>query len=284
MPDAILEELYSTLGQWRPRQVLISGGEPALHPKFSDAVRRFRAIAPMVCVITNGLLLGTLDRSALGSVSEFYISFDAPDAEGYRQIRGVDGFRRLAKTMKTLRELPHRPRTIARCTLQRRNVRRIPELIGAAREMGFDGISFLAVDIGSNAFSRDIHGIPDADALKPTPEDVAEMERLVNALKNTDSFVEGGTAKLNRLVQYFRALSGDGELPAVQCNAPWVSVVIETTGAIRGCFFQPVIGDFRNINGAAAVRFRRELNVRNDATCRRCVCSKLLGTRDFIRM
>src|SRR5262245_8176904 len=151
MPDTVLEELYTTLQEWRPRQILISGGEPALHPRFAEAVRRFGSIAPQVCVITNGLLLGTLDRSALHPVSEFYISFDAPDAAGYRQIRGVDGFARLAQSMKALREFPQRPRAVARCTLQRQNVRHIPELIASARELGFDNISFLAVDIGSNA-------------------------------------------------------------------------------------------------------------------------------------
>jgi MoaA/NifB/PqqE/SkfB family radical SAM enzyme len=284
MPDAILEELYSTLGQWRPRQILISGGEPALHPRFAEAVKSFRRIAPQVCVITNGLLLNTFELAALHDVSEFYISFDAPDADGYRTIRGVDGFARLEKTMQLLRRLPHRPKTVARCTLQRHNVRLIPELIAAARAFGFDNISFLAVDVASTAFSRDVHGTPDTESMQPKRDDLAEMERQILALKSPDPFVEGGVQKLSRILRYFRGVLGDADFPKVECNAPWVSVVIETTGAIRGCFFQPVIGDFRNINGAHALRFRRELDVSNDPTCRRCVCNKLLGTRDFIRM
>jgi len=149
---------------------------------------------------------------------------------------------------------------------------------------GFDNISFLAVDIGSSAFSRDIHGIPDMAAMQPTHEDLVEMERAILGLNDPGSFVEGGTARISRILQYFRGLNRDSEFPAVRCNAPWVSIVVETTGAIRGCFFQPVIGDFRNINGPAALRFRRKLNVESDPTCRRCVCSKLLGVRDFLNM
>src|SRR5438874_1687347 len=46
MPDALLEELYETLKQWHPRQVLLSGGEPSLHPRFEEAIENFAEIAP----------------------------------------------------------------------------------------------------------------------------------------------------------------------------------------------------------------------------------------------
>jgi Fe-coproporphyrin III synthase len=282
MPDAMLEELYLTLGKWRPRQILISGGEPVLHPRFADAVQGFRGAAPTVCVTTNGLLLGTCEHKVLESVSEFYISFDAPDTEGYRKIRGVDGFARLANSMKALNQLRGRPRTVARCTLQRENVRQIPQLIAAARQVGFDTISFLGVDTSSEAFSRDVHGAADVAQIQPTSSDLTVMERDIPSIDNADGFVEGGSERLTRILHYFRALLGETQFPVVHCNAPWVSIVIETTGKIRGCFFQPVIGDFHSINGEAALRFRRELNVRTDPTCQRCVCSKFLGLADFV--
>src|SRR5207244_7790172 len=59
MPDALLQELYESLGAWRPRQILLSGGEPALHPRFPEAIRRFANIDAKVCVITNGLRLSS---------------------------------------------------------------------------------------------------------------------------------------------------------------------------------------------------------------------------------
>src|SRR5262249_50190165 len=135
MTDAMLEELYATLGAWRPRQFLLSGGEPVLHPRFADAVKGFLGVASTVCVTTNGLLLSTCKPAVLESVSEFYISFDAPDAEGYRKIRGVDGFARLTNSMNVLQHLRRHPKAIARCTLQRENVRQIPQLIAAARQI-----------------------------------------------------------------------------------------------------------------------------------------------------
>jgi hypothetical protein len=165
-------------------------------------------------------------------------------------------------------------------------VGRLTELTKAAKEIGFDAISFLGVDVNSLAFSRDVHGLPDSMPIRPTSEDLVRMEQGIDALRqqNSANFVEGGTARLDRIHQYFRALLGEAEFPSVHCNAPWVSTVIETTGKIRGCFFQPVIGDFRSINSESATEFRRSLDVKTDMTCRRCVCSKFMGAWDFIRM
>lgn len=284
MSGELLEELYQNLGKWHPRQILLSGGEPALHPSFAEAVRKFRDIAGKVCVISNGLALSSCGSRALQGVSEFYISFDGHDRESYRRIRGVDGFERLASTLEILNTLRRRPKIVARCTLQKANVRRLPQLVEAARAMGFDCISFLGADLGSPAFARDLHGPADAEAIQPDGEDLLEMTDALRGLDYSDGFVEGGVERLNRIAQYFRALRGEGELPAVSCNAPWMSMVIETTGRMRGCFFQPVIGDFRTVNEEAALSFRRNLNVSTDATCERCVCSRSLGVAEFLRM
>jgi MoaA/NifB/PqqE/SkfB family radical SAM enzyme len=285
MAEGLLEELYERLPGWRPKQILLSGGEPLLHPQFPDAVRRFRDIAGKVCVITNGLLLSSHDATVLEPADEFYISFDAPDADAYQKIRGVDGFGRLAAGLQVLKGFRHPPKIVARCTIQRDNVRRIPELLTVARKLAFDSISFLAVDISSRAFSRDTHGVPDPMDVRPSIEDLEVLETDLLSLANLgDHFVEGGPDRLHRILQYLRALIGEDEFPAVRCNAPWTSVVIETTGKIRSCFFHPVIGDFRDINGETAVEFRRRLNVAADPTCQRCVCSKFISTNEFVRM
>src|SRR5262245_5729724 len=219
MSDALLTELYAELPKWNPRQIVLSGGEPALHPRFPAVIRKFASLPTSVCVVSNGLLLGSYDPADLEQVSEFYISFDAPDRKSYETIRGVDGFERLARSVAVLNSLARRPKIVARCTLQRANVGRIPELTEAAREMGFDAISFLGVDVASSAFSRDLHGVPDAGAIRPTREDLIEMRNGIQSLRSaTNGFIEGGVEKLERLLQYFRALLGEAEFPEVQCN------------------------------------------------------------------
>ena len=285
MPDELIAELHDSLRQWKPRQILLSGGEPALHPRFTEIVRTFSSLPSAVGVVTNGLLLNSCDPAELNRISEFYISFDAPDRASYEEIRGVDGYERLGRSVALLNSLSPRPKIVARCTLQRANAGRLPELTRAARDMGFGSISFLGVDVGSTAFSRDLHGVPDPGTMRPTAEDLIRMREGIESLRGVvDGFIEGGTGKLERILQYFRALLGETQFPEVRCNAPWFSTVIETTGKIRGCFFHPIIGDFRSINGETASRFRRTLDVSTNPICQQCVCSKQLGSREFLRL
>jgi len=285
MTDSLLETLYDRSRAWHTREVLLSGGEPLLHPRFPEALDQFGKRVSRVSVITNGLLLSSMEPAKVAGASAFYISFDAPDRESYLQIRGVDGFERLTSSLRLLARLNPRPAIVARCTLQRANISRIPELTQKARKMGFDQISFLAVDVGSSAFSRDRYGPAETESLLPQRQELRQLEGLLRALTPEDErFMEGGAEKLRRLLRYFLALRGEGEFPVVRCNTPWFSTVVETTGAIRGCFFQPVIGTVPNINGPSAIRFRRSLRVADDETCRHCVCSKDLGLRDFLKM
>ena len=91
-------------------------------------------------------------------------------------------------------------------------------------------------------------------------------------------FVAGGRASLERIAAYYRALAGRGPFPAVQCNAPWISAVLEPGDVLRPCFFQPAYGSARDgfaaaLNSPGAIAFRKHLDVETDRTCSRCVCS-----------
>ena len=112
------------------------------------------------------------------------------------------------------------------------------------------------------------------------------MASGIEAVRGSDSvqFIESGIEKLRTIHLYFRMLLENGPLPVVRCNAPWVSAVIETTGRMRGCFFHPVIGDYKSINGDDALRFRRSLRVSDNPTCQRCVCSKMLRSGELRRI
>ena len=69
-----------------------------------------------------------------------------------------------------------------------------------------------------------------------------------------NGFVAGGRASLDRILQYYTALAGRAAFPAVQCNAPWVSAVLEPDGSVRPCFFHPAYG-----SGGRRSRGRAEL-------------------------
>ena len=287
MSDVLLGKLYEQIEHWRPAQVLLSGGEPTMHPRFGQVVERIRDLDIAVLVVTNGFLLPSYLRVELSGVSEFLISFDAPDPESYHRIRGVDGFSKMVHGIGHLRTLSPRPKLVARTTLQRENVGLLPELVESARSLGFDRISFLGVDLTSDAFGRNHpdHGV-DTERIRPDRVDLDAMELGIELLERSDSagFVESGIEKLREIRQYFQAHLGQNAFPAIRCNAPWVSAVIETSGNLRGCFFHRVIGDYQDFNSPEAVRFRSSLLVAEDPTCQRCVCSKMLRASEIWKM
>src|SRR4029077_5799249 len=91
-----------------------------------------------------------------------------------------------------------------------------------------------------------------------------------------------GPAGLRRFVRYYRAHLGQGPFPHVDCNAPWMSVVIEAHGDVRPCFFHPAVGNLRErpltqLLEEAMPAFRRGLDVPTNPTCQRCVCRLRVG-------
>jgi MoaA/NifB/PqqE/SkfB family radical SAM enzyme len=175
-------------------------------------------------------------------------------------------------------------RITARTTVQKANHRHLRETVHAARRLNLNGISFLAADLTSSAFNRPLlWSTSRQDEIALSPLEVEALEKEIEALiEETESecgFIAETPEKLLRVARQFRVQLGlkAGESPI--CNAPWVSAVIETDGTVRPCFFHAGVGNLREgslesiINGDAGRAFRENLDIANNAICKRCVCS-----------
>ena len=270
------------------RVVLFSGGEPLLRPEVFDAAALFARHGIVLHLHTSGVLL---DRHA-GDVARLFrqviVSLDSADESGYRAIRGIQALRVVEQGVSRLRALSPEMPVSARSTLHRLNFRELPQLIEHARAMSLDSISFLAADVVSGAFGR--RETPDPAALALTPDEIAEFDEVIERTitDRADDFSSGFVAespeKLRRLPHYYAAVAGLGPFPPVQCNAPYMSVVIEANGAVRPCFFHEPVGSIRHTSLESIVRehlpaFRAALSMPDDPVCRRCVCSMRTGWR-----
>src|SRR5688572_15501967 len=269
----------------RVQRVMLTGGEPLLHRNLWALCTELQALRIRITLVTTGLLVENHAAAIAACVDTVVISLDGPRAvhDGIRRVKG--GFDRIARGVMALHAQLPTPRLIARSVVQRGNAAVIDETIAAAHRMGFDEISFLAADVSSSAFNR-AEPWSKARAAEIAPEKT-ELTLLETAIAHAidakgelfeNGFVAGGRASLDRIAQYYRALAGTDDFPMVQCNAPWVSAVMEPGDVLRPCFFQPVYGSAsegleRALNSDAAVAFRRQLDVATNETCRRCVCS-----------
>jgi MoaA/NifB/PqqE/SkfB family radical SAM enzyme len=257
------------------RAVLFTGGEPLLCDHIETLVRGARGLALTVQIATNGLGLQRSAAWVASLVDELYISLDGPE-DVHDAIRGRGMFARLRDSLRTLAHLAVRPRLIARSVVSERNADEIESTVAAARQLEFDALSFLPVDLTSDAF-----GGPGSDRaeLRPTAAQIDGLRQAIDrmqAARLLGGFVIEDAAKLGALVA--RLDSGARPAPAPECNAPEWSTVVEADGAIRPCFFQPAIGNADS--GLASSRLSagyvaslRGLGEGN-RICVSCVCPK----------
>jgi MoaA/NifB/PqqE/SkfB family radical SAM enzyme len=303
---AEIEGLVEQLPALGVRVVVFSGGEALLRREVYEIAELFRARGIRLHLLTAGLFLERDAAKIAQRFEQVTISLDGHTSSLYRQIRGVDGLAVIERGVKKFRELAPQIPLRARSTLHRHNFRELPRLIDKAHALGLAQISFLAADVTSEAFGRT--GIlPRAGAPDPaqgaslrtasstrglllTASEVEEFAEVVEATIVSHAsafesrFVAETPDKLRRLPRYYAAQLGQGTFPAIVCNAPWVSVVIEADGAVRPCYFHNVLGNVRSQPLREILRhelavFRASLDVQENPVCRKCVCTLKVGMR-----
>lgn len=301
-PAAVRREAAS----WREggvERVVLSGGEPLMHPDIWDMVAPLVEAGMGVTLVTTGLLLERHAANVARFVDDVVVSLDGPETV-HDEIRGVPGaYGKLGRGLDEVRRAaaanPPGPRMTARCTVQRANCSFLPETVVAARELRLDGVSFLAVDTTSEAFYRP--GGWDAERQESVAPGGPELGRFeaglagVEALRADlpDGFITESQEKLARLADVFRAYLGLSSLPEARCNAPWVSAVVEPNGTVRPCFFHKPIGRWdpsgagtslmETVNSPEAIEFRASLDVATNPVCRSCTCRLNLAPREGAR-
>ena len=264
------------------RIVLFSGGEPLLRPDVFEIAALFRRRGIELHLHTSGVLLERHAQRVAESFARVIVSLDSPDEEGYRAVRGVAALPAIERGVAKLRALNPELPVSARSTLHKLNFRELPRLVAHARAMAIDSISFLAADMSSGAFGRTSHS--DCRTLALGRDEIVEFADIVERTISERSedvasgFIAESASKLRRLPQYYAAVAGLATFPPVECNAPYMSVVIEADGAVRPCFFHEPVGSLRETPLRRLVRenlpaFRSTLSIGENAVCERCVCS-----------
>jgi Fe-coproporphyrin III synthase len=269
------------------RHVVLTGGEPLLHRDLSGLCRILRECGvSIITLLSTGLLLERRSQVIADWIDEVIVSLDGPQ-QAHDQIRHVQGaFRIMSDGIRVVRQRKPDLQIRARSTVQKANHRQLRQTVLAAKALYLDCISFLAVDLTSQAFNRELIWPGERqNEIALTRTEVRDLEEEMELLIRDcaedirSRFIVESETKLRRIVGRFREHLGDMRPVAPLCNAPWLSAVMEVDGSVRPCFFHDRVGNSRNatleqvINGAEARRFRTSLQVSENTTCQRCVCS-----------
>jgi MoaA/NifB/PqqE/SkfB family radical SAM enzyme len=279
-----LERHAASLDEMGVEWAIFSGGEPLMHSDLFRLCAILRQRKIRVTVLSTGLLLERHAPGIVTNVDDVIVSLDGP-REVHNRVRRVPrAFERLAAGVRTIHALRPEFPIHARCTIQRLNHAQLRATIAEARELGLNGISFLAADLTSTAFNRPSGWtIEQKMRVGLEREEILALESEIESIVRENEcggFVAETPEKLRKIARHFRVHLGYVDPVAPVCNAPWVSVVVEADGVVRPCFFHRPIGKIDAdtslmdvVNGPEAVRFRMGLDVASDSTCRRCVCS-----------
>ena len=289
------DDIARWIEEWRRlgvRRVVLSGGEALMHSHLWDLCDHLRTAGIGITILTTGMLLRRHAVELVQRCDDVVVSLDGPQPI-HDQIRNVPrAYERLAEGVAAVKAADATVVVTGRCTIQRSNFSTLRKTVAAAHSLGLDRISFLSADVSSDAFNRP--GGWDGERIGQVAlarDDLPRLAAEIDAMEHecvgdfASGFIAESPEKLRRrLSQYYGALLGEGDFFPNECNAPWVSSVIESDGTVRPCFFQPPLGNIYSadslgaiLNSAEAVAWRRGLDVRRNAICRKCVCTLSLS-------
>jgi Fe-coproporphyrin III synthase len=277
--------LLSALKKFGTKQVVMSGGEAMLNQKFFTFCQMIREHGIQVCVLSTGLTLKRNAEQLVKWTNEVIVSLDG-DSECHNRIRNIpNAFEKLKEGVQYIKQLKPLFKVTARTVIHRMNFTQWPSIIDAAREIGVSQISFLPADVSSHAFNREILW---TDARQHEillrKDELIDLKNILDQLvikykpEFDQRFIAETPEKLRKIYDYYAAFYQLNEFPCKKCNAPWVSTVIEADGTVRPCFFHEPLGNIREnsldriLNADKSIRFRKNLDMDADATCKKCVC------------
>ena len=266
----------------------LSGGEPLLHPDFTAAVEILSGTKARLQLITNGVLLERYAFFVSRFFSKVFISLDESTPELYREVRGVDALKEVARGVMMLKKLNPSIIVIARTIIQKSNYSDLISIIKTAKDIMADHISFQAADMYSFNFGRNEAPVQeDIRRILLDENDLSCFRKIIDNLKRnypfyfSSRFIIDKFNNLSDICNYYKAMTGKTKFLSVRCNLPWVSAVVDADGRIQPCcflrrdignidleFFEKIVKSFKMIKA------RRDIKRARNSICGRCVFSR----------
>ncbi len=286
LEEAEIKKMLESMENLDTKVVVMSGGEALMHPNFFKLCEIIKSQNIKITLLSTGLLLKKFASEIIEKTDEVIVSLDG-SKEVHDKIRNIpNAFDKLKEGVQELKSLNPQFRVTARCVIQKENFEDLLQIVEAAREIGLDQVSFLTADITTDAFNRpELWGEEKVNEVRLSTQELERFKQVIENLIETHSqdfntrFIAESPEKIRRFYEYYAAFQGLTKFPSIRCNAPWVSAVIEADGSVRPCFFHDVIGDISEeslagiINSERSISFRKNLDVKTNSICKKCVCS-----------
>lgn len=291
--EITIEELYRHLESFKKlgvKHVAFSGGEALMHSNLWKFCELLKTVNIKISLLSTGITLKAHADNVILYTDEVIVSLDGP-REIHNRIRNLpSAFEKLEAGIAELKRLKPAFRITGRCVLQKLNYKTLSQIILTSKTLMLDQISFLTADVSTAAFNRDEPWTESKSTeISLSPEEADEFDVIIEESLTQfpdlyrAGFIAERPSKMRQLAQYYKAILGKKPFPERKCNAPWVSAVVESDGEVRPCFFHKSYGNLFGkslpdiLNSANAISFRKNLNMKTNTICNRCVCSLHIG-------
>ncbi|HEX8139707.1 MAG TPA: radical SAM/SPASM domain-containing protein [Pyrinomonadaceae bacterium] len=168
------------------RTLILTGGEPTVHPRFREIIKAFGAAVDPRCsfyMITNGDRLGRFREELEQVRMGFCVSLNAGTAATHHEIMqmGVDSFRRILENIRWLKSI-NRYVSLS-FVVTRQSIHEVPQFIRLGNELNVDYLYVRTI----NPIQDLIDSLPGYSELPPYkhPQFEALRERAVEAIKGS---------------------------------------------------------------------------------------------------
>jgi len=280
-----IQSLLSAFKKFGTQQVVMSGGEALLNPKFFRFCEILHKQNIKISLLSTGLTLKRNADQLLRWVDDIIVSLDGNE-ETHDFIRNIPhAFQKLKEGVQHIKNTERHFKITARTVIHRLNFRHWASIIDTAKGIGLDQVSFLPADVSSHAFNREVLWSDQRQhEILLLESELPELKNIIsNIIENYKDdfgsrFIAESPVKLRKIYDYYAAFYNLNPFPYKKCNAPWVSTVIEADGTVKPCFFHEAIGNIRDnslekiLNSKESIRFRKDLDMASNSTCLKCVC------------
>ena len=288
-----IDKLAGELADLGLRRIVFSGGEPILRTDLEEICRIFSKNGVKQTLLTNGVLVKKKIDILAPYLDELIISIDGAAPETHDSIRGVNSLNLIIEGIKHTQENFPALNISFRTVLQKNNFHELNDIIRLGAELGINRVSFLPVDVYSEAFGREHSDTKVNDnSLLLNEDEINDLRSIINNIDNKlfdNRFVSEPYNKLMGYTDYFSSALTGNKFPPVYCNAPMMSTVITATGDVLPCFFLPKLGNIREkplpeiLNGDLAISTRNRVRAFEPERCKTCVCSLNVTKRAALR-
>jgi MoaA/NifB/PqqE/SkfB family radical SAM enzyme len=201
--------------QMQNQNVMVSGGEPLLHPEIKEIAASIKKQKMKVLLNTNGLLLHRHSWINSSTVDEVVISMDGFDSHSYKSLRGVDAYDRVWENIKGLKARDLELKVSFRVIINAINISNLEQILDRASLEGIDRVGFSPLDITSTSFGR--QSLTDEKALSlmseylPSQQQIEKFRLLLKSSAKIGSAIESNLCDWNqedfeRCLKYYENL------------------------------------------------------------------------------